>query len=278
MNHTPCRQRTFPFWLAYEFEYHYIFSLRWLKHFLERLGRDHTLAVWEDAFRGYDTSLLESILAVEWQDAPEQYAAEMEEQLTAFAASHFPVAGVSAEEARHLIDHMPPFEQIRRHFSTLDVMREITTYQALHLFRDSLALIAEGMLARYRKAGELIVYDAVLEEWSPEPGEEMEAAEYLRQRAERFSKEPEEADIHSAGLQVELLRATDSEVVTRVTECEWARYYQEHHPRVGYLLACSADNAAYRSTNHRLRLQRTTTLMERGTECDFRVYDVEAQE
>ena len=157
-------------------------------------------------------------------------------------------------------------------------MRQLTTYQAVHLFRDGLARIAEQMLARYGKAGELIVYDAVLEEWTAKPKKKMEVADYLRQRAERFSEEPEEADMHTAGLQVELLRATDGEVITRVTECEWARYYRDHHPNVGYLMACSADNAAYRSLNPKLRLQRTITLMEGGTECDFRVYGLEAQE
>jgi hypothetical protein len=78
----------------------------------------------------------------------------------------------------------------------------------------------------------------------------------------------------SAGLEVEFVRASETEVVTRVIECEWARYYRERHPRVGYMLACALDNAAYRSFNDRLRLQRTSTLMEDGSECDFRVYAV----
>ena len=46
----------------------------------------------------------------------------------------------------------------------------------------------------------------------------------------------------------------------------------ERHPRVGYMLACALDNAAYRSFNDQIRLQRTSTLMEGGSECDFRVY------
>ena len=81
--------------------------------------------------------------------------------------------------------------------------------------------------------------------------------------------------MHSAGLEVELIRGSDKEVVTRVTECEWAPYYLERHPRVGYLLACSHDNAAYSSISDRVRLQRTSTLMEGGQECDFRVYALE---
>ena len=103
----------------------------------------------------------------------------------------------------------------------------------------------------------------------------MSAEDYMARRAARFSTKPEEADMFSAGLEVELVRASETEVVTKVTVCEWARYYLERHPRVGYMLACALDNAAYRSFNDRIRLQRTSTLMEGGTECDFRVYAVE---
>jgi hypothetical protein len=41
------------------------------------------------------------------------------------------------------------------------------------------------------------------------------------------------------------------------------------------MVACALDNAIYRSFNSRIRLQRTSTLMEGGTECDFRVYAVD---
>ena len=82
----------------------------------------------------------------------------------------------------------------------------------------------------------------------------------------------------SAGLEVELVRGSEQEVVTRVKECEWARYYRERHPQVGFMLACSADNAAYESFNDRIRLQRTQTLMEGGAECDFRVYAFQVPE
>ena len=94
----------------------------------------------------------------------------------------------------------------------------------------------------------------------------------MKLRAERFSTEPDEPDMFSAGLEVDLIRASETEVVTQVKECEWARYYQEHHRRIGYMLACSLDNAAYKSFDPRIRLQRTCTIMEGGEFCDFRVY------
>jgi len=76
----------------------------------------------------------------------------------------------------------------------------------------------------------------------------------------------------SAGIEVDLIRATQTEVVTQVKECEWARYYQEHHRRIGYMFACSLDNAAYKSFDPHIRLQRTCTMMEGCELCDFRVY------
>ena len=134
-----------------------------------------------------------------------------------------------------------------------------------------LARMGMGIAARFGTEGELIVYDALLEDLGAVK-RFTEVNTFMERRQARFSTEPEEADMFSAGLQVELLRANDSEVVTRVIECEWARYFRERHPTVGYLLACSLDNAAYRSFNERIRLQRTTNLMQGGDHCDFRVY------
>src|SRR5690606_37543396 len=112
--------------------------------------------------------------------------------------------------------------------------------------------------------------------WPASAAPRISVEEFLSDRAARFTSSPSRPDMFTAGLEVELVRASDTEVVTRVTECEWARYFRERHPSVGYLLACSLDNAAYRSYNDRLRLQRTSTLMEGGAACDFRVYAVAA--
>ena len=71
-----------------------------------------------------------------------------------------------------------------------------------------------------------------------------------------------------------MIRKSDREAVTYVWECEWARYFQERHPRVGYLMACSTDEAAYKAINPSLRLRRTETIMEGSDKCDFMVYAV----
>jgi hypothetical protein len=179
---------------------------------------------------------------------------------------------VSREEARELVENTPPFRQIRQRFSTLDLRRETTTYEGLHLFFDGLALLAETLIERLGKQGEFIAYDATLAQWTKRQRRTQSVEEFMSGRLARFSSPPDEPDMFTAGLQVELVRGSTQEIVTRVTECEWARYYLERHPGVGYMLACSADNAAYESFNERIRLQRTSTLMEGGAECDFRVY------
>ncbi len=198
----------------------------------------------------------------------------MEERITELVATLFPVPvqGISGKQAREIIDCMPPFEQIRERFPTLDVRREITAHEAMHLGWDGLALIAEEMLRRYGKEGEFIVYDVRLGYQSTRGIREVEVEEFMARRVAQYSDLSEAAKAWGKG---ELVEGTDSEVITRITECEFGRYYQVHHPRVGYLLACSMDNAKYYLANKRIRLQRTTTLMEGGTECDFRVYALE---
>ena len=277
MNIIPCRERTFTLELVYDYEYHFGLYLRWLRHLLERLGRERTVALWEETFQDYDKELLTEILSAGWQETAGSETDEVESQVSTFLSQLFPspFEDLSGKQARKMVEGSPPFRQIRRRFPTLDWKRETKTYEALALFGDGLALLVEGLIDRFGKQGELIAYDAVVGEWTGAQLSRMSAEEYLESRLARFSSQPDRPTMHSAGLEVELVRGSDKEVVTRVTQCEWARYYLDHHPRVGYLLACSHDNAAYSSISDRVRLQRTTTLMEGGKECDFRVYALE---
>jgi hypothetical protein len=262
--------------LADGYEYHYWLYLNWLKHLLERLGREHALALWEDVFSGYDEGLLVDILSMGWEEEgeskPNGTAKALDEILSELYPS--PVEGVSGEQVRMLVENTPPFRQIRQHLPSLNMKRQITTYEYLHLFRDGLGLVAEALMDDYGKQGEYLIYEAMLEEWPRNAEPRMSVGAFMSKRAARFGAEPEEPDIFSAGLEVELIRSSETEVVTRVVECEWARYYREHHPQAGYMLACALDNAAYRSFNDEIRLQRTSTLMEGGQWCDFRVYGV----
>jgi hypothetical protein len=198
---------------------------------------------------------------------------DVEEPISQCVARFFPVAieGVSAENARQLVEMMPPIKQVKQTFSSQNVWRETTAYEAVHLGMHGLALLAEALIRLHGKQGELIAYDLAREGRVHALGG---ATGTVAQFVSSFTSEPEEANIFTAGLEVEILHVSEREVVQHVKDCAWARYFQEHHPQVGYLMACSADEASYRAFNENLRLQRTSTLMEGGKVCDFRIYAV----
>lgn len=167
------------------------------------------------------------------------------------------------------VHNTPPLAQIRRLFSNDTVEKGITAFEALHLRFDSLAHLAEILIKKYGKQGELIVYDIMVEgRLASGQGDTGSVEEFI----EDFTTEEETPSLFTAGLQRELISKTKREVVLYVRECEWARYFRERHPTVGYLMACSTDEAAYKAFNSNLRMQRTSILMEGGELCDFRIY------
>lgn len=63
-------------------------------------------------------------------------------------------------------------------------------------------------------------------------------------------------------------------ITGKITEPTGDKIQRENHPDVGYLMACSTDEAAYKTANKSIRMQRTGTIMEGNEICDFRVYAV----
>lgn len=271
MSATPCSQRVFPFRLASWLPTAYASYLRWLRYLLERLGHGCTLLVWEDACRDQDDELLLEILTTGWQNDAEGEPVDVDASIAESLAEHFPAATerVSAQEARQLVERMPPIKQIGQSFHSLAVWRETTAYEALHLRFFGLAGLSEALIRRHGKQGELIAYDLLREgRILAGGGKTGTVPEFIAD----FTSEPDEANLFTAGLETEYARISEREVVLYVRECEWARYFRERHPQVGYLMACSTDEAACRAFNSSLRMQRTSTLMEGGRFCDFRIY------
>jgi hypothetical protein len=235
------------------------------------LGHDCTLSAWQTVYQGYDDELLLRILSGGWSDVAQDQSVDLQASIARLVAAYFPLAieGVSPGEARLLAEEMPPISQIRHTFPSLSVQRETTTYEALHLFFDGPAKLTEALIQSHGKQGELIAYDLVREGRIKRMGG---ATGSVSDFMAGFFSAPQEADMYTAGLEEECVRRSDQEVVVHIKECEWARYFRERHPQVGYLMACSTDEAAYRSFNESLRLQRTSTLMEGGKVCDFRVF------
>jgi hypothetical protein len=272
MNEIPCSQRTFPFKInLIELYPPY---LRWLRHLIERLGLQNALSVWEGSFDGDVDTFLMQILSAGWHRLEMGGDDAVEDRLNSIVEEFFaaPNLGLTGVEVRTLIERTPPIQQIRQIFGTTCAKRDITAYDALHIRFDRLARLAESLLKTYGKQGELIVYDLMLEGFlAGANATKGSIAEFF----EGLTTKLETPNLFTAGLTTEWIHKSSREAVLKVLECEWARYFQDHHPQVGYLMACSTDEASYKAFNPCLRLQRTQTIMEGGEFCDFRIYTVD---
>jgi hypothetical protein len=279
LSHISCSDRRFPLRFSTCFPELYGEYLHWYRHLIERFGRDRTETLWKDAFRDYPHALVGGLLTSGWYADAEagcDVDVKLKEHLDRFFAAS--TSGVSMEGARQIVETTPPVPQLRSNFPSLSAGRMSTTYEALLLLKEGFALLAQALVDSYGKAGEFIVHDILLEEIQQTGLRPLTVKEFISQRRKRFRKATEIHDMHSAGLEVEVISSSGDEIITHVQECEWARFYRERHPRVGYLLSCSCDDAAYRAMNPRLRLQRTSTLMEGGDKCDFRIFAVNGEE
>jgi len=273
MDRIPCTQRFFPLKLAEWLPIRYAAYLRWLSHLLERLGPAPARALWEEACRDNDDPLLSRILSEGWTPMLEGEAVDGEESIDRACAPFFRsrVEGMTRAEARGLVERMPPLPQIRRRFPSLNVQKRVTAYEALHLAFDGQARLVEALVGHHGVEGQLIAYDALREARIAAAGGKTGTVEEF---VAGFVSPPVEGSIFAAGLEKRTVRAAGREAVVHVVECEWARYFRERHPSVGYLMACSTDEVAYRAFNGDLRMQRPSTLMEGGARCDFRIYAV----
>lgn len=274
MNIPQTSGQVFPFRMAPWLPGCYRTYLLWLRGLLERLGYECTLAIWQGACQEAEDVCLRQILSTGWQSEAPAEGGEPEKSLAALVVQFFPVAaeGVTPEQARALVERMPPIQQIRQMLPSLNLWKETTASEALHLRLHGLARLCEALIHQHGKQGELIAYDLLRQgRILAGSGQTGSVADFMAD----FIAEPEEPNLFTVGLKTELVRASDCEAVLLVRECAWASYFQQHHPAVGYLVACSTDEAAYRAFNPSLRLQRTTTLMEGGEVCDFRIYNID---
>jgi hypothetical protein len=269
MTYVPCSERTFLMKLAPDFLSSYSRQAFWLRHLVERLGRGPAQRVWSRLYQAQGDDLLDSILERGWVSEDGE-PINVEARAEAIARDLFnpPVGGMSAAEARQLLDGSLPHRAILDRFEDLNLVRPSTAYERLHLFLKPLALLAEALIDLHGKQGELVAYDAMLYRLASDPPEPISARTLLNQ----FTIPPDQPSVFTAGIEYDLVRANDTEVVIAIKECEWARYFREHHPKVGYLVACSMDEASNRALNPRIRLQRTMTIMEGSPLCDFRFY------
>ena len=242
---------------------HYQLCLRWLAHCLERLGKDISVELWCETFpENQRDELLENILDNGWE-AVSCDRIDIEKSIRSSLERVFPRAfeDVDADLARQLVDRMLPFSVMRTRLQDLNVVRDTSSFDAFHLHYHGLALLAENLIKKFGRRGELIAYDANLLTAVLDQNSRLPSDEYLLRKYDRFKIGFDQPDINTAALDRELIRSSATELVWKVKQCEWARYFRKHHPRVGSLLACSKDHAEYGSYNKNIRLQLTSTIM-----------------
>lgn len=261
------KAKVFPFELELGYLRNFDTLRYWLHWMLERLGKDTAIGIWNAAFREPAGELTERILADGWEPCKPVKSRSF--------SPEFPdeVEGLSRAQAVETIEKAPNMAAMKKRFPDLRVKKQITSVDAMHLIFDEGARLTEEMIRSMGKQGELIAYDIVrslrIYRASQSP---QKVADFMRQTA-AFGKS-QVPTLFSAGLEMEIIKATDSEFIARMKRCAWAEYFRKNHPSVGYLLACSTDDADYRATNQTLRMQRTSTLMQGGPSCDFRIYSV----
>jgi hypothetical protein len=271
IDHIPCPKRRFPYRIS--FLTFYASYLRWLKHLMERLGDQSILLLWKETFTDYDDQILLNILSSGWHEVETDETHQVEATAEAWIDDFLSSSGfeLSSAEVRNIIENTPPITQIKQLFSIKTVEKEISAYDALHIRFDGFACLAEALIDKYGKQGELIIYDLMTEgRLASGQGETGSVEEFI----ESFTSASDTPNLFTTGLEIEVISKSAREAVAFVRECEWARYFQERHPQVGYLMACSTDEVSYRAFNPSLRLQRTGTIMEGSDQCDFRIYAV----
>lgn len=115
------------------------------------------------------------------------------------------------------------------------------------------ALVRESLGALYRQYGEA---------WWQAQG----AGELEEKVAAAFTKFAE-----GDALQYEILKQTPEALELNVTECRYAKFYQElGAPELGFLLTCSSDFPFVEGFGADVQLTRTQTIMQGADHCDFR--------
>ena len=272
----PPRNKTFSMELKPEVLRSYRNYAGWLRRLTERLGYGRTLEIWNDAYRNYDETRLDEILSSGWIPKNDNGPNDENEKINDIVNTYFlsPVEGLTKDETLQIIETTPPIKQIRNYFSSsLNLQKDITAYDSLFLSYDGPALLIEALIKHHKKEGELIAYDFIRERRIYGAEKNPLSVEQLLFAIGSITKS-EKPNLMSATLTTEVISTSNREIVMHVKECEWARYFRENHPTVGYLMSCSTDEAAYKTANKNIRMQRTGSIMEGNEICDFRVYAV----
>lgn len=87
----------------------------------------------------------------------------------------------------------------------------------------------------------------------------------------RTFQELQELWTQDDALEIEVVKASDTEFNYNVTRCRYAEMYRSMGlGHIGHLLSCNRDGTFCQGYNTDITLERSQTLMGGGTHCDFR--------
>ncbi len=76
---------------------------------------------------------------------------------------------------------------------------------------------------------------------------------------------------HDGALEIDVLASSPAEFAFDVTRCRYSEAYREMGlEAIGGILSCNRDGVFCQGYDPRIRLERTRTLMEGASHCDFR--------
>ena len=130
------------------------------------------------------------------------------------------------------------------------------------------------------------IYDEMVKRLGKDQAREILSAAITRDSVEQgqaYAKtETGENDLHgfhallpqwkaNGALEVEMLEENDTQVHYNVTRCMYAEMYREMGlSEIGHILSCGRDGTFCTGYNPNIKLDRTQTIMEGKSHCDFR--------
>ncbi len=274
MNSSDIKKKTFNAQLSKAFTGIYKQYAVFASHCLIRLGFEPTINLMGKTLLQKTDYYTSEILNYGWM--PSEAAADIEKEKKDIISANLPdsILRIETPGCQNLVDQfseMYPLNQMIVKFrDELQLECKLTAYEYLHLVFDGYAKLIEALIKEYNKEGELIAYDIERKIRLSNPPKSCDND--IKQFMKDFAFLENSNDLLSIGLSCTLKKVTENEVVKDVNECAWARYFRDHHPDVGYLIACSTDETEYLNYNKSLRMRRTKTLMEGGDCCDFHVF------
>lgn len=245
-----------------------------IPHCTNRLGFEPTLFLIKETLLKKTDSYTSEILNYGWMPSEKTINIDREklEIVSMYLSDNVPGVDIpDYQSLKDLILKTYPLNQIIQKFgSELQGECKLTAYEYIHLVIDGYATLIEALIKEYNKEGELIAYDIERKIRLSSPPQNCD--NNIKQFMKDFAYLEKNKGLLSAALSCTVKKVSETEVIKDINECEWARYFRERHPDVGYLIACSTDETEYLNYNKRLRMKRTKTLMEGGDCCDFHVF------